>query len=568
MSFFEKSKTYEPEKTIFSNRRENLYKLSISNNFPHSGFTDFNNSQDKKIKKNKSQSKFYKIYYPSTIKSNDNVDSTYMPSYNIKSSDPKDKDGLFLELVRDQKNMKALNKELKNIINGMKYLNKVNMSNYFILCKIMELRDNNNDEYKLKFNNNKSNEKIYFLLEENKKINVLKKQIKLYDKTIQNNEMKIEELKNKEKQKRYQELINNIENKEIEINDLSQNIEELNYKLLENETKIKFFYLKSQQYNNDIIKIKNKINYDNHLFDENQEEINIFKTKKEKYKNNKKKLEEKIKIKEKELKNLDSEEYKLDKQIEDNNDLNKEKEKNEIILEKVRNTYLKLKNDNKKIVKKLLLLNKEKKNYINQIEEYQKLRPVLIEKTKIPGRHQEIMKNMEKEIERINEEIKKRNEDDETKEKNMNNEIININNINNNYIEEINNYENEKNSLVDELNELKSELENVESKNNELTQNCSELEEKYNKIKEEYQQKKEAEEKEIKDRELKEKNFKEEKGKYEQEISEEKSRNNKLKEEKEELQKKYEEKINEVKQVNEAKDKLKTISEEMQDLSD
>lgn len=94
------------------------------------------------------------------------------------------------------------------------------------------------------------------LFKENNKINVLKRQIDLYNKTLKKNDKKIEELRNKEKQKRYQELILLIGQKEKEIDEINQKASELNYNIFENETKLKYYNLKAKQYNNDISKIE------------------------------------------------------------------------------------------------------------------------------------------------------------------------------------------------------------------------------------------------------------------------------------------------------------------------
>lgn len=104
------------------------------------------------------------------------------------------------------------------------------------------------------------------LFKENNKINVLKRQIELYNKTLKKNDKKIEELRNKEKQKRYQELILLIGQKEKEIDEINQKASELNYNIFENETKLKYYNLKAKQYNNDISKIEKKTQRGNNKY--------------------------------------------------------------------------------------------------------------------------------------------------------------------------------------------------------------------------------------------------------------------------------------------------------------
>ena len=548
-------------------------------------YTYFYKKPKMKIVKNKTQTKFYKVNYPQTSKSTKGKIrgySTFAPPSHIFNIELKDNDALFLDLVRSQNNMKSFNKEIKGIQNDYKYLQQGNFTNLYIIDKLLDLEFDEEGEIEF-LNNYLKNKKNYrMLFKENNKINVLKKQIDLYNKTLKKNDKKIEELKNRTKQKKYQELIILIDQKEKEIDELNQKTNELNYNIFENETKSKFYNLKAKQYNDEITKIKKKINENKTNINDNEEEIKFYKERKENLKNNIKKLDEKSKKKEIEKKDMNDEENFIDKEIEQSISLFKEKEKNENILQNLKFTHRKMQKFLNVIDKKLSLLKRDNDACINDIEEYEKIRPKLIEKSKIPGRNLEKMRNLEKESEKIKEEIKKRNEEDENKEKNINNLIQEIINSNNNYKNEINGFENEKNYLIEEINKMKNNLKNNEKKNNELEQEYLELEENFNKQKEEYEEKqKEEEEKKSKenleneDKEkqmmqnnnLKEKNFNETKDKYEQEINEFKTRNDELKKENEELKKMYEEKMKDAKEANDAGNKLKNILDEIQKLS-
>ena len=538
-----------------------------------------------KVIKNRTQTKFYKANYPQTsksIRSKIRGYSSFAPPSHIFNVELKDNDALFLDLVRSQNNMKTFNKEIKEIRNDYQYLQQGNFTNLYIIDKILDLEFDEEGEREL-LNNYIKNKKNYrMLFKENNKINVLKKQIDLYNKTLKKNDKKIEELKNKTKQKRYQELILLIEQKEKEIDEINQKANELNYNIFEIETKSKFFNLKAKQYSDDITKIEKKLKETKTNINDNEEEIKYYKERKEILKKNMKKLDEKSKKKEKEIKEMNDEENNIDQELEQSISLLKEKEKNETILQNLKTTQTKMKKFLNVIDKKLSLLKRDNDTCINDIEEYEKIRPKLIEKSKIPGRNQERMRNLEKERETIKEEMKKRNEEDENKEKNINDQIQEMINANNNYKNEISGFENEKKYLCEEISRKKDDLKNNENRNKELEQELLELEDNFNKQKEAYEQKqKEEEEKRTKenlenqDKEkqmiennnLKEKNFNETKDKYEQEINEFKARNEELKKENEELKKMYEDKMKNVKEANEAGNKLKNILDEIQKLS-
>ena len=573
-----KMKMFKKEKSESNHISDvNSYNTQISNEFRKGSskksflhtYSYFYKKPKIKVVKNKTQTKFYKANYPQTsisTRSKIRSNSSFAPPSHIFNVELKDNDALFLDLVRSQNNMKSFNKEIKDIKNDYKYLQQGNFTNLYIIDKLLDLDFDEEGEIEF-LNNYIKNKKNYrMLFKENNKINVLKRQIDLYNKTLKKNDKKIEELKNKAKQKRYQELILLIDQKEKEIGEINLKVNELNYNIFENDTKLKFYNLKAKQYSDDITKIERKLKEAKTNINDNEEEIQYYKERKEILRKNMKKLDEKAKKKE----------------IEKSMSLLQEKEKNENILQNLKSIHTKMQKFLNVIDKKLSLLKRDNDTCINDIEEYEKIRPKLIEKSKIPGRNQEKMRNLEKESEKIKEEIKKRNEEDENKEKNINNQIQEIINTNNNYKNEITGFENEKKYLSEEINRKKDDLKNNENRNKELEQELLELEESFNKQKEEYEQKqKEEEEKKSKenlankDKEkqmmqnnnLKEKNFNETKDKYEQEINELKARNEEIKKENEELKKMYEDKMKNVKEANDAGIKLKNILDEIQKLS-
>ena len=100
---------------------------------------------------------------------------------------------------------------------------------------------------------------------------------------------------------------------------------ELNSILIESDTKIKFYSLRAQQYNDDIIKIEQRMKYENGVINENQTEIKNYIDQKENLNSKQKVLEEDLKQSEKKKEEMKSESKQLDKDIEESKPLMKEK---------------------------------------------------------------------------------------------------------------------------------------------------------------------------------------------------------------------------------------------------
>jgi chromosome segregation ATPase len=562
----------------YDSEEDNYFRKSYSNTLYLRTFNNFHKNPRIRIIKNKTLKK-YKIKHPSLTKSlkQKTKNSIFNPSYSLLENEQNNKDTLFLEVIQTQNNIQNMNSKLKNIKSNIYFLERGNLINMHIMENVLnELKDKDDD----KAMNNKKKKKIQY--EENTKINVLKKQINLYDLTIQRNDMKLNELKNREKPKKYQEVINLLYNKDKEIFEINGKFEEINNILLENDTRINYYNIRTQQYNNDIYKLEKKLRYNNEMIYENGKEINLYNEKKENLKNDKKKLIDKIKIREKEIDDINKVHNSYNKEIELNKGLLKEKEKNEIMINNLKTKHEKIKSDINKMEKKLKILKYEYNNYINEVTLYDKEWPEILEKSKIPGRNQEKMRWLEKEIEKISNEMKKRNEDDTNKEKAMSDKLQEMIELNDNYKNEIDYFESEKNEIITKLNELKVVMENNKNINETLKQECANIEKIIEKNKEEYtKKKKEDEEKRTKkklekeekekqfniDKELKEKNFKEAENKYNEEIKILKEKNALVKKQKEELQKKYDDKMKELKLFTNANSKLKMTLEEIEKLS-
>lgn len=151
------------------------------------------------------------------------INSVFATSYNTVIIDPRDNDEIFLELHNIQKDLKNINKELKSLQKDYGIIEERNLANKYIMEKLLDLNDdynsdnnNNNNNYNSEkineeeeFKNNGNEEedetrnkkrkkykyKLKSYNDEIQKITALKKQIILYDNTIQMNESKLEELK-------------------------------------------------------------------------------------------------------------------------------------------------------------------------------------------------------------------------------------------------------------------------------------------------------------------------------------------------------------------------------------
>ena len=181
-----------------------------------------------KVRKNKSQNQFNKTKakLPPITKSRkeqiyagqreNTTNSVFSTSYSIVNIDPKDNDQLYIDLHIWQKEIKKINRELKSLQKECKLLEESIITNKYIIEKILNIQDDDNNNDINEENNNEKMEddknndinddknkniskrkikKIEIHSEESKKISALKKQISLYDDTLQLNSNKLEELK-------------------------------------------------------------------------------------------------------------------------------------------------------------------------------------------------------------------------------------------------------------------------------------------------------------------------------------------------------------------------------------
>ena len=311
------------QRTLNSDEERKIKKTEESKTFLT--LNNFNYNQKSKEKKNKSVNKFKKSSLPPLMKTRRDqiyaaqrepaINSVFATSYNTVIIDPRDNDEIFLELYNIQKDLKNINKELKSLQKDYSTIEERNLANKYIMEKLLDLNedyntDNNNnynsekinEEEEFKNNGNEEEEenknknkkkkykyKLKSYNDENQKITALKKQIILYDNTLQLNNNKLEELKKKKKQKQYQQLISSLNSENSEIKELLEKVEQLNNTLFENDTKIQFYNIGAQQYSDNIIGMEQKMQFEKNVINVNQTEIKNLNDKKDNLTNKQKK---------------------------------------------------------------------------------------------------------------------------------------------------------------------------------------------------------------------------------------------------------------------------------------
>ena len=563
-----------------------------------------------KVPRNKSLNKLEKKKLPPIPKSKKNhihsiskepSKSSFKNSYSSVSLDQRENSGIFVEINKAQTEIKNINKELKSLKKEYTIIEDRNLTNKYIIEKILDINNNNSnidsnmdfksfnnfnseknseEESKNKDDENKnkkkrSKNKFKFQSEESLKIFALKKQISQYNNTLRINSNKIEELRKKKKQMQYQQIIESLNEKSDEIKEVFNKIEDLKTILFEKDTRIKFYSLNAQQYSDDIVKLEQNMKYKNELLTYNQDEIKELNEEKDNLNSKQKILEETKKEKEKKKDDINEELNKLDKEIEDNKDLLKEKEKNDIFLSNFDGVHKKYLNDINKLESKIKLLTQQYEGIEKDINKYESERPKLLEMSKIPKKNQEKMKLLEKEVNDLKQEIDKRNKESNNTEKDMSNKINNITNMNKDYKTQMDNYKKEKEDLKSELKQCINDLYSKQKEEEELEQEYFSLIDESKKIKKEYDEIKKIEE-EMKKKDLlekekeenikiqKEKNFNDAIEKYYCEINELKIKNEELRKKNGKLKIIFDKKMTEVKLAQKTSYKLKCTLEELQ----
>ena len=466
--------------------------------------------------------------------------SLYITSYNnLTNINQKDKEGILMEINIINKDIRKINKEYNILKKEYDYIENKNILNKFLMEKILDLYENEND----KDHNN----------ETNKKIITLKKQISFYNTIIKDNENKLNEIKNRQKQKKYQELIVFIKEKNKEIKETLKNVNELRFSLFKNDTKIKYYTVQLDEYNNKI----NDINQKNNIINKNQKENEtIIKNDIDKLKSLNDiqvSLDQEIKNNEQKKNNLEETKNKLFNEIEENKNYFEERDKNNKIYTNLLREQNKLEYEINKIIKNKNYMNSLNYKYLENISNYEDERPSLLEKAKLPKKNQDKMKDLENNIKLLKDTIQKNNEEYNNTEKNINMNIQDITAKNNDYKTQIDNYIKEKKDLTEEINQNKKTLEDKSNELEKINKEFININEQYEKRRKEYEEKRE-------------KVYIEKIEKYNKEINEMKIVNEKYKKENEELKIIYEEKNKMLKELKEGNNKLNNNMEDIQQI--
>ena len=448
-------KTFYKEKIIFS-------PLKTKNIFPF--------SIPKKKKKIKSK-KFTKTNY----------------LYNMGQRPPViDKEGLLMEIFQIKNDIDLIEFELIKLKKKRKRLEKNFLANKFIIEGILDIQEENdkvdiknntniNDkimpentnikiepeniekkEDNLKLDNNfiPKTETIYYKSKNNIEIISLKKQIINCDKNIDIKNKLMERKQNENRVNDFIKMNSSIESKNKTLEELVNKSQTLQYIILDIETRIEFFTVKIKNYIDETIKLNDLINNHNTKAFKMEKDIQSLYLEKESILKKIKLLEDEQKqiiykrnTKKKEKDNVDNE-FKITKDmIEEKNNNEKEiteLEKNEIVLKR-------------NIEKNNIIINSisnEKKYFEKKIESYINERDSLIEKSKMPQKSNDNLKNLENEIKNIKNELEE----------------------NQNYI---NRHEEIKNDLNKKISEILIELNNKKEENKKYEEELHNIKNKY-----------------------------------------------------------------------------------------
>ena len=258
------------------------------------------------IKKGKKAKQIYKGMHQPIINANNNPMNHYVA----------DDEELYPEIKIVKKEIRGLNKELKNLKNEYYIMEEQNLTYKYMIERILKSKNknqqNNNNENNDNIINEKTdeensgmkeqtNEEEEFKNNDNRenntskkkkskknkpksdaeiKISVLKKQNSLYETALQQNNNKLEGLRKNEKAIQYQQLVSAINSKNDELDENLKKFDKLNQSLMEYETKIKYYMVKAQIFSNDNYKIDGDMEENKKMVERFDDEIKDFTKKK------------------------------------------------------------------------------------------------------------------------------------------------------------------------------------------------------------------------------------------------------------------------------------------------
>ena len=311
------------------------------------------------------------------------------------------------------------------------------------------------------------------------KISILKKQLSYYKRSINSKNKEISSIKNNTKIKKFNHINELIKNKYKNLEELIDKSNEIQNEINLKDEIIINLGLRAMNLKENNAKKNNKIEYYKKEIEEIEKNIKYSKNEKILIEKKEKKKEEQDKEEKNEIDLLVKEEKNLEKEYEEKKKIKDEQDEYESELSYSYNEEIKYKKKYELSLIKYEKLKNKNDKLIETINKYEKERKDLIEKSKIPQKRKEKIKEMENKIKKIEDEIDKyiKNKNElEQKAKNYNNKIGN--DISKNK-EQFELYKKENEELTDKIkkmgNEFKNKFDNKNKKENELK-----------KIKEEY----------------------------------------------------------------------------------
>ena len=497
-------------------------------------------------------------------------------SFNIPHFEPRDKEGLIVELYQLTNDMDNQNKEFENLTKDYNNLINNSLAYKIIIEKILGLDENGNyldeetnnlknreksksennfkninaiDEkvefsqgsrnnsgifkrntkYKNKINisnissipstngiknKNKMIMKDYFNDKENKtKINVLLNQKSELNRILIEKERALIKIKNKGKNKKFDECLFLLDKINAELEEKLNNSKILQYEAYDTELQINSYSSKLKKLTDEINSITSKLLINKKELEYNLKDIANLKKCKEELKEKEIKLNEDEKQNKNSIKEKKEKENKIDLQLKENQKYFEEKEKTDMQIKELQKQEDMIKKTADKKNLNIKKLNKENKDLERQITDYEKKRERLLEKADQPRKNRIKMKDMENEIKDLEKNIVTYKVENDEKEKNMEDNIEKNNELINNQEEEINNHPDIVKDLEEQIKNLKNELIEKENNNKIKGEELSKIEEDFNNKKELAKQEWEKFEKIKKEKEMKEKSEEEMKNK-------------------------------------------------------
>ena len=436
--FDEKGKKMNKTKNNFQNSINKNRKLIIdskdilTNNNIGNGKTIFSPIKTKSIfsfsnPKKKKQKKLNKIKRGHTL-------------YSMSQAPPIiDKEGLLMEILQSNYEIEVMNQELLKAKKKRKRLEQKFLANKLIIESILDIQNdiqdneiNNifesnqfitentnvkiekenieNSQYINKIKNvfNQRTETHYYKFKNNVNHNPiiisLKKQINNCDKIIEDKNKLMEIAQKDNRVNNFLKINSSIESKNKKLEELINKSQTLKYVILDIETRIEFFVVKTQKYIDDTNKLNDILNNNNLKILKSEKDIQSLYLEKEEILKKIKFLEEDEKLMHLSKENKKKEKENVENELKITEHMIKEKNNNEKEIIELDQKEVILKRNIDKYNIAINSISNDKKYMENKIERYLNERNELIEKSKLPQKTREKCKKLENEIKNIKKE--------------------------------------------------------------------------------------------------------------------------------------------------------------------